>query len=96
MHNKIEHKSNRDQFIIKIQTDDAMITEDIAEYNKGTYVIPESTVNELIDMTVDAITFNSNDDRKFVEKIFEHFNKNQLNEALLYLSENLGVKIVED
>ena len=96
MHNKIEHKSKRDQFIIKIQTDDAMITEDIAEYNKGTYVIPESTVNELIDMTVDAITFNSNDDRKFVEKIFEHFNKNQLNEALLYLSENLGVKIVED
>lgn len=93
---KIEHKSNRYSFTVKIQTDDVVLDVDISEYNKGNYFVPEETVNDLLDMTVDAIAFNSNDNKKFVTKVFEYFNKDQMNEALLYLCENLGVKIVEE
>lgn len=93
---KLEHKTNRYGFSVKIQTDDAILDVDISEYNKGNYIIPEETVNELLDMTVDAIAFNSNDNKKFVTKVFQYFNKDQMNEALLYLCEELGVKIVEE
>lgn len=93
---KIEHKTNRHGFYLTIETDEATIKgTDITEYTKGENVIPEKTIDKFLEITVDAILYNSKDNKKFVSKIFEQFDNDQLNEALLYLCEKLNVEISE-
>lgn len=95
---KIEHKSSRNSFQLTVKTNDATIETDLTEYELKTrsYHIPEKTIDTLVELTMDAFDFNNYSGKEFSNKFLGNLNRNQMYEALAYLCETLGEKLVEE